>query len=289
MIAVVTDTCASIPDDLAAELDIEVVPYYVHRDGETLRDTIDVTSDEFYRWLPTAQKLPTTANPSPGDYMTAFDRVAGKGATEIVTLHMTSKGSGAYQSACVARDMAKEGMPHLRIETIDTLQVAMVHGYAAVEAARAARRSESFEQVIAAARHVCETGQMYQTSDTLKYLYMGGRIGKAKHLVGTLLNMKPIVSMGRDGIIFAAGSARGWANAREQVLALMAENGAEGNPIKVAITHNAAPEGADLFREMVTDQFDCQEVLMSQLSPALGVHTGPGMIGVHFFPLPQTI
>ncbi len=285
MIAVVTDTCASIPDELVKDLGIEIVPYYLHRDGQTLRDMVDISCEEFYAWLPNAEKLPTTANPGPGDYMKAFEAVADRGATEIITLHMTSKGSGSYQAACIAREMAEAQLPDLRIEPIDTLQVAMVHGYAAIEAARAAGAGADFDQAIEAARYVARTGQMYQTSDTLKYLYMGGRIGRAKHLVGTLLNLKPIVSMDREGIIFAAGSARGWSNAYSKVMDLMAETGAEGNPIKVGITHNAAPERAASMKQIVTDRFDCREVLTSQLSPALGVHTGPGMIGVHFFPV----
>jgi len=106
MIAVVTDTCACIPPSVVENLQIEIVPYYLHRGAETLRDGVDITGEEFYRWLPTARQLPTTANPGPGDYLAAFDRVAGCGSQIVVVLTMTPKGSGAYQSACVAREMA---------------------------------------------------------------------------------------------------------------------------------------------------------------------------------------
>lgn len=284
MIAVVTDSCASIPPDLVKSLRIEVVPYYIHVGEETLRDLVDVSHDEFFQWLPTAHKLPTTANPGPGDYLDAFERVTDR-ADGIVSIHMTSKGSGAYQSACVAREMAESQLPGIQIEVVDTLQVSMVHGWAAIEAARAAREGADLGEVIAAARHVADTGWMIQTADTLKYLYMGGRIGRAKHFVGTLLNVKPLIGM-EEGIIVPLGQARTRSKAYAKMLELMRDRTPGGTPIKIAVTHVAVPEHAELLLDMVRRAFDCQETLISELSPALGVHTGPGMVGVNFFPVP---
>jgi DegV family protein with EDD domain len=284
MIAVVTDSCASIPPELVESLQIEVVPYYIHRGDETLRDLVDMSHDEFFRWLPTAEKLPTTANPGPGDYLEAFVRVAER-ADGIVSIHMTSKGSGAYQAGCIAQEMAEARLPGVGIEVIDTLQVSMVHGWAAIEAARAARAGADLDQVVAAARHVADTGWMIQTADTLKYLYMGGRIGRAKHLVGTLLNVKPIIGM-EDGIIIPMGQARTRGRAYAKIVELMRERGAANGPIKIAITHVAVPDQAELLLEMAKSAFDCRETLISELSPALGVHTGPGLVGVNYFPVP---
>lgn len=285
MIAVVTDSCASIPPDLVKSLQIEVVPYYLHRGHETLRDLVDVTHYEFFQWLPTADTLPTTANPGPGDYIDAFTHVV-EWADGIVSIHMTSKGSGAYQSACIAREMAEARLPGITIEVIDTLQVSMVHGWAAIEAARAAQAGGDLAQVIAAARHVADTGWMIQTADTLKYLYMGGRIGRAKHLVGSLLNVKPIIGM-EEGIIVPLGQARTRHKAYAKILELMRDRNPAGHPIKVAVTHVAAPEQAELLLDMVKRAFDCRETLISELSPVLGVHTGPGLAGVNFFPVPS--
>ncbi len=283
MIAVVTDTCASIPQRLVESLQIEIVPYYIHREGETLRDMIDISPEEFYRWLPSVQKLPTTANPGPGDYLQAFERAAQR-ATGIVSIHMTSKGSGAYQAGCVAREMAEARMPGVRIEVIDTLQVSGVHALATVEAAYVAQQEGSLEEVAETARYVARSGLMLQAFDTLRYLYLGGRIGKAKHLVGTLLNIKPIVSMA-DGIVVPMGQARSIEQAYRKMVEMMADRGAGKGPIKVAITHNAAPDRAAALLELVTRTFDCRETFITQTSPALGVHTGPGMIGVSYFPL----
>ena len=283
MIAVVTDSCASIPKDMAQSLQIEVVPYYIHRGHETLRDLVDISHNAFFQWLPTAETLPTTANPGPGDYMTAFTRAA-EWADGIVSIHMTSKASGAYQSASVAQEMARSELPGVRIEVIDTLQVSMVHGWAAIEAARAAQAGADLDGVVAAACYVARTGWMIQTADTLKYLYMGGRIGRAQHLVGTLLNVKPLIGM-EDGIIIPLGQARTRSKAYAKMLDLMRERTPAHAPIKIAVTHTAAPEQGKLLLEMVERAFDCRETLISELSPALGVHTGPGMVGVNFFPV----
>jgi DegV family protein with EDD domain len=283
MIAVVTDSCASIPPDLIESLQIEVVPYYLHRGHETLRDLLDVSHQEFFEWLPTAEKLPTTANPGPGDYLEAFKRVVDR-ADSIVTVHMTSKGSGAYQSARIAREMAQKELPGIKIEVIDTLQVSMVHGWAAIEAARAAQAGCSLDQAITVAQHVSDTGHMIQTADTLRYLYLGGRIGRARHLVGTLLNVKPLIGM-EEGIIVPLGKVRTRSRAYAKILELMLERNPANSPIRAAVTHVAAPKQAKLLLEMVGQAFDCREGLISELSPVLGVHAGSGMVGVNFFPL----
>ena len=138
-------------------------------------------------------------------------------------------------------------------------------------------------EAMAAAYHVCQTGCMLMTADTLKYLYMGGRIGRARHLVGTLLNIKPIISM-QEGIIVAAGQTRSITQAFARIVELMAERGAADGPIKVGITH--APERAKKMLQAVSQSYDCCQVLTSQLSPVLGVHTGVGTVGVNFFPVP---
>jgi DegV family protein with EDD domain len=285
VIAVVADTCASIPPDLTKSLQIEIVPYYLHRGHETLRDLVDMTHDEFFEWLPTAKVLPTTANPGPGDYLNAFATAAER-ADGIVSIHMTSKGSGAYQSACIAQEMAETHLPGVKIKVVDTLQVAMVHGWAAIEAARLAQAGGELNDVIAAARHVAETGYMIQTADTLRYLYMGGRIGRAQHLVGSLLNVKPLIGM-EEGIIVPLGQARTRSRVYTKMIELMRERNPSLAPIKIAITHVAAYEQARLLLEMVKQAFECRETLIAQLSPVLGVHTGPGMVGVNFFPVPS--
>ncbi|MCA9971294.1 MAG: DegV family protein, partial [Anaerolineales bacterium] len=206
-VAVVTDSCASIPPALVAALGIAWVPYYVHRGQEVLRDLVSVQGPEFYAWLETAETLPTTAAPGPGDYFELYRQLAAAGTRDIVSLHMTSKGSAAYQAATLGAEMLSAVLPEARVVVIDTLNVSMCTGWLAIEAARAARAERPLADVVAHVRRLLPQARMLQTADTLKYLYMGGRIGRATHLVGSLLSIKPIISM-EDGVIVPLGRAR---------------------------------------------------------------------------------
>lgn len=280
-VGILTDTTASIPASLVKELQIELVPYYIHRGLDTLRDMVDVQPEPFARFLATTDRLPTTSNPSIGDYLTGLKRLAGR-TKEIVALTMTSKGSGAYQSCKNAVEILRERMPSVNVEVIDTLKVAMSHGWAAVEAARSALAGFSMKGVVSRASDVARRSTMIMTADTLKYLYMGRRIGRAQHLVGSLLNIKPLIGM-EDGVIVALGAARTRAKAYARMVELMCQRAGPAARIKVAFTHVAALDQANQLRELVVQQFNCVEVLTTQLSPVLGVHSGPGTVGVNFF------
>ena len=282
-VAVLTDSCASIPDDLIEQLNIEVVSYYIHRGKEIIRDLVDMTREEFFGWMPTAKELPKSATPGPGDYLTAFRRLAER-ARGVVTVCMTSVGSGAYQAATVAKEIAASELPDLRIEVIDTLQVAVCHGWSAIEAARAALAGASLEKVAETAREVARKSTMIQTADTLRYLYMGGRIGRATHMVGTLLNIKPVIGM-EEGVITPLGQARSRRQAYRKMVDIMADKVGLGARIKIGYVHAIALEEVEKLRRQVEPKFDCQESYVTELSMALGVHTGPGTVGLGFFPL----
>ncbi len=281
-VGIISDTTASIPQNLINELEIEIVPYYVIRGLETLRDMIDVQPAAFAQYLLTTQTLPTTSNPSPGDYVNAILRLA-EHSLEIVALTMTSKGSGAYQSCLAAVNMLRERLPKLNMEVIDTLAVAMAHGWATIEAARAAKQGLSMTEVINKARQTAANAMMIMTADTLRYLYMGGRIGRAQHLVGSLLNIKPIIGM-KDGIIVPLATERTRAKAYSRMVELMKEKLGNVTRIKVAFMHVAALDQLEHLKDLIKHQFDCVECLTTDLSPALAVHSGPGTVGLSFIP-----
>jgi DegV family protein with EDD domain len=282
-VGVLTDSCASIPESLIEELNIEVVPYYIHRGKETLRDLVDVQREEFFRWLATAKELPKTANPGPGDYLEGFKELARR-TQEIVSIHMTSIGSGAYQAAVMAKEMAGEARPDVRIEVIDTRNVSLCHGWMVIEAARAALAGKSLDEIVQLVRAMIPITRMIQTADTLRYLYLGGRIGKAQHLVGSLLNIRPLIGM-EDGVIVPLGQARGRVGAYRKIVEMMEKDVGPRGRVKVAFVHAAALEEVEKLRAMVEERLTCVEVLMAELSPALGVHTGPGTAGVCYFPV----
>lgn len=283
-IAIVTDSCASIPEPILETLNIHWVPYYIHRGKEVLRDLVTIQRHTFYNWLPSAKQLPQTASPGPGDYLTMYQNLADQGTQEIISIHMTSKGSGAYQAAMAAQSMVRELAPKLRVEVIDTLNVSMCHGWMVIESARAALSNKPFSDIVNLVKEMIPITRMIQTADTLKYLYMGGRIGKAKHLVGSMLNIKPLLSM-ENGIIVPVGTAR----SRKRAYQMMVEKveaavGLMGK-IKVAYVHAAAVEEAEKIRSLVEERLTCVESLIAELSPALGVHTGPGTAGLCYFPV----
>jgi DegV family protein with EDD domain len=284
-VSVVTDSCASIPEQLLGSLDIEWVPYYIHRREEVLRDLVTAKRDEFFRWLPMAKELPTTACPGPGDYLTVYEKLAReRGTDDIVSIHMTSVGSGACQAAKTAQAMAQERLPDVRIEVIDTRNVSMCHGWMVIEAARAALAGKSLDEIVALVENMIPITRMIQTADTLRYLYMGGRIGKAKHLVGTLLNIKPLIGM-EDGVIVPLGQARSRRRAYRKIVDMVEAAVGRMGEVKIAYVHAAAREEAEKIKAMVESRLTCVESLIAELSPALGVHTGPGTAGVCYFPV----
>lgn len=284
-IAIVTDSCASIPEPILESLNIHWVAYYIHRGKEVLRDLVTIQRDEFYRWLPTASVLPTTASPGPGDYLELYQRLAEQeGYEQIVSIHMTSKGSGAYQAAKAAQSMIAELLPKLRVEVIDTLNVSMCHGWMVIEAARAALANKSVEDILTLVKRMIPITQMLQTADTLKYLYMGGRIGRAKHLVGTLLSIKPVISMD-NGLIVPLGTARSRKRAYELIVDKVEAAVGFMGKIKVAYVHAAALEEIEKLRQMLESRLTAVETIISELSPALGVHTGPGTAGLCYYPV----
>lgn len=280
-VGILTDTTASIPTPLAKDLQIELVPYFIHRGLDTLRDMVDVQPEPFAKYLETTNRLPLTSNPSVGDYLNGLKRLAER-TKDIVALTMTSKGSGAYQSCKAAVDVLKERAPNVRVEVVDTLKVAMAHGWSAIEAARAALDGHDFGSVVDRAKDVARQSSMIMTADTLKYLHMGGRIGRAQHLVGSLLNIKPLIGI-EDGVISALGAARTRSKAYARMVELIRQRTGASARLKVAVTHVGAPDQAAQLRELVIEEFDCVEVITTPLSPALGVHSGPGTVGISFF------
>ena len=284
-VAIVTDSVASIPEALIESLDIHWVPYYIHRGQEVLRDLWTINRDTFYQWLPSANELPKTANPSPGDYLEVYRTLyLEHGVREIVSIHITSKGSGAYQSALVAKQMLVDAFPDLRIEVIDSLNVAMCQGWMVIEAARAAIAGKSLVEIVSLVKEMIPVTRMIQTADTLKYLYMGGRIGKATQLVGSLLNIKPLIGM-EDGVIVPLGQARSRRAAYEKMVEMVESAVGKTGKIKIAFLHAAAAEEAEKLKLLFEKRLTCVEMLIAELSPALGVHTGPGTAGVCYFPV----
>ena len=282
-IAVLTDSTASLPETLIQSLHIETVAYYVHRGQEVLRDLVTIQPDEFLRWLPTTRVLPNTAAPSPGDYLEAYERLADGGAEEIVSIQMSSNLSAGYEAATLAGGMLRDQRPGVRVAVIDSRNAALCQGWMAVEAARAALAGLGLDEITARIRRMVPVSHMIQTADTLRYLYMGGRIGRAASLFGTVLNIKPLIGI-EDGVIVPLGKAR----SRGQAYAMMADMVAQmlgRSRARIGYLHAGAREEAERLKQLVEQKVEVVESFFAELSPVLSVHTGPGMAGLCYYPV----
>ncbi len=277
-VGIVTDSVADLPPALAQESGIAVVLYNIHWGQETFKDGTDLTPTTFYKRLVSDPVLPTTSCPSSGEYVETYKAMAER-SSAIISLHITAHGSGAYQSACLARDM----LPELDITVINTNAVSMATGYMALEAARAARQGAGKAEVLGVIRRLMANIHQIYAADTLKYLYLGGRIGRAKHLMGSLLNLKPLITMDREGIIGPLGQALSRQGVYRKITEKMDLWAGKKQPIKLALVHGAAEEAIAKLKGMILAEFPCEEVLDCEFGPALGVHTGPGTVGVVFF------
>jgi DegV family protein with EDD domain len=282
-VAVLTDSTASIPEEWLEHFHIRTVAYYIHRGQEVLRDLVTIQREEFVRWLLTARFLPTTASPGPGDYFQAYRQLSFEGWKQILSIHMSSKVSGGFQAATVAQAMMLEECPDIQIEVIDTQNAALCQGWMVIEAARGALADLPLDRLVDIVKRMIPISHMIQTADTLKYLYMGGRIGKAQELLGSVLNIKPLIGI-EEGVIVPLGRARSRRQAYQQMADMVTEVVGTGKA-KVAYVHVGAQREVEKLRELVESKVDVVESMIGELSPALAVHSGPGTTGLCYYPV----
>lgn len=275
-IIVVTDSSATVPEELAAELDIRIVPLYLNFAGQTLRDGVDVTPGEVYRWQRINKHIPTTSSPSVGDFLRTY-AAAAEEASGIVSIHLSPNLSATYNTALTASSLV-DGVP---IRVVDCGTAAMGQGFVALEAARAAAAGTDLEQVVARAEEVASKMNLLATVDTLEYLYRGGRIGGAATLLGTVLQIKPVLYLAKGHVgVFAKPRTK--RRAAEIMLQRMAELVGRGR-VHVAIMHSDVLDEAQELRRQVLSRFDCVELHITEFTPVMGAHTGAGLLGLVFY------
>jgi len=271
-VKIVTDSTADLSPQVAQELGITVVPVYVRFGEKVYRDGIDISHDELYQKLMTNPIHPTTSQPPPADFADVYRKLS-KETDEIVSIQVTSKLSGTYNSALQGKELAKAGS---RIEVVDSLSVSMGLGLIVMAAARLATAGERLQRVMAEIRQAIPQIHLLALFDTLKYLHRGGRIGKAKALLGSVLNVKPLLIM-QDGELLPASQARTRAKGMERLFDFV-KNAL--NIQELAIVHSTTPNEASSLRERIASIFDKRRIHLARLGPALGVHGGPGTMGV---------
>ena len=275
-IAIVTDSLASIPADLIEQHDIKVAPQVLIWGEETFLDGVDITPSEFYARLETAEVMPTTAQATISGFKAIFEPLVADGR-QIVAIVGSTELTATMNSA----EQAKAMFPQATIEIIDSLGVAMSLGFQVLAAARAVDEGKSYQEVAAIARQAKEhTGVMFVV-DTLEFLHRGGRIGGASRLLGTALNLKPLLEL-RDGRVELVEKIRTKAKAHARLLDIVEERLSGKPQVRLSSLHAAAEEEARELMDKAVKRCNPIEALFSEVTPVVGTHAGPGTVGLAY-------
>lgn len=276
-VAIVTDSSAYLPDDLVSAYNIAVAPLVVIWGDEVLRDNVDIGPDEFYQRLSTAKVMPSTSQATIQAFVDIFKDLHEQGY-EILTIVLSSALSGTLDSAIQAKAM----VPEATIELMDSKLTSLPLAYMALSAARAAKRGASLEECQQIAAEIRDHTQVFFAVDTLEFLHRGGRIGGASRFLGTALNLKPILFL-EEGKVEALERVRTSKRAHDRLIELLRTsiNGQEQVNM-MGVVAAAAPESAAHLLNEIRQNFSPAEVMMANLSPAIGTHTGPGTVGVAY-------
>jgi len=274
MIKIVTDSTADVPKELLERYDIQVVPINIQFGTETYQEGIDIDRPTFFRKLDEYPTIPTSSQPSPGQLVEVYRPLVEDGHS-IISIHVTSKHSGTYQSAVLAKSM----MPEAEIEVFDSLSISIGTGYHVLTAARAAEEGKSMGEIIQTLVGIRSRTNLYITPSTLKYLQKSGRVGKLAGALGALLNLKPVIKV-EDGVLEAFQNVRTRSKAIDRIVELTAEEVGTTEPVKLGIPHAQVPDEAEELRERLESIFNCDEMIVVDLACSLTVHGGPGIIGL---------
>lgn len=269
-VAIVTDSVADLPPEVAEEFGISVVPLVVRFGTDLYRDSLDLSPDQFYERLRTSKILPATSVPPPVAFADVYDKLAQK-TNEIVVISLTAKLSATYQVALQAAGLMKK---KCRVEVLDSEWAIMAQGFIAIAAARAAQAGASLDEVLDVARRTMRRVDMRAAFDTLEYLQRGGRIGKAQAFLGSLLKVNPIIGL-KDGEVYPIARERSRAKAVDYLCDFAASF---GNVEGLAVEYAADLDEAKKLVQRLRSKYPQVPIYLSRTSPVIGTHTGPGLI-----------
>jgi len=270
-IKIVTDSTADIPKELAAGLEITIVPCNVHFGLETYRDGIDLSKEEFYTRLKTSPTLPTTSAPAEGLFEATYRQLASE-TDQIISIHLASALSAIYNSAC----LGVEAISDAEITLIDSGQASMGLGWLVIAAARAAQEGQALAQIVALVEDMTPRVRVFAALDTLEYLRKGGRVGKTVAIFGTLLNIKPLIEI-RDSAVLPLERVRTRRRSIQRLIELVTEL----CPLEeLAVLHSNAPQKAQRLAEEISFLYPLERILIAEVGVIIGTHTGPNGLGV---------
>jgi len=269
-VAVVVDSTGDIPRAIRDELGITVVPLLVLFGGEQYRDGVDISSDEFYARLVEGKIHPTTSQPSAGDFVDAYERLA-KDHEGIISIHLGGKLSGTVRAAQQAADM----LPDVPVRVVDSGSVSLGMGFLGIEAAQMAREGKSLAEIADKVEALVPRIMLWAVLDTLTYLERGGRIGRSRALLGNLLNVKPMIYI--RGEVLPGERVR----SQKKAVARLVELASDEAPYShLAVLHSVAEPLANELADQLGAIHPRDQILVSQLTGVIGVHGGPGIVGI---------
>ena len=271
-VRIVTDSVADLPSQTVRELDITVIPLYVHFGKMAYRDGIDLTPGTFYEYLVNAKTLPTTSVPSLGEFAERYDKLA-EDTDEIMVITLTSKLSATYEVASKAVTLMKK---KCRVRVIDSTLAVMAQGLVVIKAAEAAQAGASLEEIEGLVNDNIPRADMRAAFSTLKYLARGGRIGQAQALLGSLLNVNPVIGL-KDGEVFPFGRER----SREKAIQHLYDfAGSYASIEKMAVEYAGSHDDAEMLAGRLGSFFPRDQIYISRAGPVIGTHTGSSLLVV---------
>ena len=279
-VAVLTDSTACIPNDMVARYGIHVIPMTYVFEDRVYQDQAGAPLGEFYRTLRQSDRPPATAPPTPGMFIEAF-RAAASEAHAILCVTLPSRLSSLRQSACLAADTFRRERPDVEVRVLDSNAVALAQGFVVLAAARVAEAGKGLEDAVLAAQAVMSRVRLVAVLDTLHYLAKGGRVSWPTAWAAMLLSVRPVIEVAR-GEIRRLGTVRSRAAGVERMLGYIGEHAGQ-RPIHAGILHGDVPDDAERLRRQVEARFPCVETLANEITPVMGMHTGPGVPGIAFY------
>lgn len=281
MVKIVTDSVSQFSRDWAKDLDVGIVPFPIIIDGKSYRDGIDIQPEDLYLRMRSEGIFPTTSHPSPGEYAAAIRKPLEAGAEAVVFIGMTASLSGAFAAAQEGAEIVQKEFPDRQVIAVDSGIVTLAQGFIVLEAAKAAQAGANLETVIKLIEENKPRVGFFATLQTLDYLARGGRIGRAAHLAGTVLRIKPILTVDK-GEVSPVGQALGVSMAYRQIINHVEK--AIGHPgyLRIGIMQADAPKEAAELERLVRERLAPDEIFSSTFTPVMAAHTGPGLFGVAY-------
>jgi DegV family protein with EDD domain len=276
MIRIATDSTCDLPPGYFQDYDITVVPINIQFGTETYEDGVTIDRETFVRKIDEMGILPTTSQPSAGQFEQYYEKLKEEGATDIISLHVTSKLSGTYHSAILAQEMMED---RVRIHPFDSASGSVALGFMTMEASRMARAGKSVAEILSRMEAIRDGGCLVLTLKDLRYAQMSGRTGRLQSSLASLLSIKPIVLL-EDGLLDVVEQVRTQGKAIDRLIDILAERVGRSEPVNLAAIHARAPDGGQELLEKAKGLFNCQETFMADLTSSLVVHFGPGTLGL---------